>query len=270
MDDTPWGNLSQELPAPADEPFVRVLVVDAAGSTPADAGARMLVTAAGLHSGTVGGGRVEARALADAQAMLSDPQSPRTRFVDWNLKRDIGMTCGGTMRLFFERCNAAEWEIAVFGAGHVAQALIRLCLTLPCRVRCVDARREWLDRLPRDGRLRVACEEDLAAEAGRLDAGTFVLCMTRGHATDRPILAAALRRRPAHPFVGVIGSASKAAVLRRELAEEGVAAEDIARMVCPLGLPIGDNHAGEIAVSIAAQLLQERDRLRAAAAVRPA
>jgi xanthine dehydrogenase accessory factor len=255
-------NGSDELPdAPPVGAFVRVTVVDAIGSTPADAGARMIVTRDGLHSGSVGGGRIEARAINEARRLL-EPNAPRTRFFDWNLKSDIGMTCGGTMKLFFERDGALEWSVVVFGAGHVAQALIRLLLTLPCQVTCVDPRREWLDKLPRSRNLVARQVEEPASVVAELPDDAFVVCMTRGHATDRPILDALLKRDVPPPFVGVIGSASKAAVLKRELRESGVSDERLSRIVCPLGLPIGNNHPGEIAVSIAAQLLQERDRLR--------
>lgn len=242
-------------------PYVRVTVVDALGSTPADAGARMLVTRDGLHCGSVGGGRIEARAIDEARRLL-EPNAPRTRFFDWNLKRDIGMTCGGAMKLFFEREGSAEWSVVVFGAGHVAQALVRLLLTLPCHVTCVDPRREWLDRLPRSRSLTLLELEEPAGFVGQVPDDGFVVCMTRGHATDRPILESLLRREPPLPFVGVIGSDSKSAVLKRELRERGISDERLARIVCPLGLPLGSNHPGEIAVSIAAQLLQERDRLR--------
>lgn len=242
-------------------PFVRVTVVDAIGSTPADAGARMIVTRDGLHSGSVGGGRIEARAIDEAMRLLQ-PRAPRTRFFDWNLKSDIGMTCGGTMKLFLERDGSSDWSIVVFGAGHVAQALVRLLLTLPCEVTCIDPRREWLDKLPRSGALLARQADEPASVVAELSDDAFVVCMTRGHATDRPILEKLLKRERPMPFVGVIGSSSKAAVLKRELRESGVSDDRLGQIVCPLGLPIGSNHPGEIAVSIAAQLLQERDRVR--------
>src|SRR5436190_15003113 len=78
--------------------FVLVVLVEALGSTPQDAGAKMLVTPAGRHAGTVGGGRVEAQAIAVAQEMLaaSAPDAVGSRFVNWSLKADVGMTCGGS------------------------------------------------------------------------------------------------------------------------------------------------------------------------------
>src|SRR3954468_22026130 len=73
--------------------FVFVVLVESIGSTPQDTGAKMLVTTAGRHIGTVGGGRVEAKAIALAQEMLTKGDTS-PQFVNWTLKTDVGMTCG--------------------------------------------------------------------------------------------------------------------------------------------------------------------------------
>ena len=73
-----------------------------------------------MHTGTVGGGRVEAAALRQAAEMLRSGDA-RPRFASWSLKGDVGMTCGGSVKLYFEPHPAnGPWTIAVFGAGHVA------------------------------------------------------------------------------------------------------------------------------------------------------
>lgn len=244
---------STEL-AESATPFVMVTLVEATGSTPQDTGAKMIVTAEGLDVGTVGGGRVEAKAIDEAQAMLSE-QRPH-ELVDWNLKADVGMTCGGRVKLFFECPGVSSWQIVIFGAGHVTQALARLLTTLPCQVTCIDPRGDWLDRLPAGVHKREVI--DPAAEVDALPDDTYVLCMTRGHRSDLPVLQQIFERQREFPFLGVIGSKAKAAVLRKELSEAGIPME---RLVfhCPVGMPIGSNHPGEIAVSIAAQLLETRD-----------
>jgi xanthine dehydrogenase accessory factor len=243
----------------AGTPVVSVTVVDVRGSVPNDQGAKMLVTGSGLHSGTVGGGRVESRAIEEAREMLR-AGGESTRFVDWQLNRDVGMTCGGSVKLFFEAYNVATWQIVVFGAGHVAQALVPVLLGFDCRVTCFDQRREWLDRLPASEKLTPVLSADMAAEVKNLPDNAWVILMTMGHATDFPILAGILRSREL-PFVGVIGSRAKATTLKKDLANAGLAEEALDRFRCPIGLPIGSNHPGEIAVSIAAQLIQERDRM---------
>jgi xanthine dehydrogenase accessory factor len=242
-------------------PFVLVTLVEALGSTPQDAAAKMLVTADGLHAGTVGGGKVEAAALKLSAEILA-ARDAKPRFVSWTLKGDVGMTCGGSVKFYFEpHFGPGPWTLAVFGAGHVAQALIPVLVPLPCRVTVVDSRPEWLARLPRAQNLRVVESPRPEELVPALPDDSFLVVMTMGHATDRPILKRALTER-SFPFIGVIGSDAKAEVLRRELVADGVPAERAAGFHCPVGLDIGTNHPHEIALSIAAQLLAERDRAR--------
>ena len=268
MSDT--GSFYEQLVAleRAGAPFVLVVLAEALGSTPQDSGAKMLVTPAGLHAGTVGGGRVEAQAIAYAQELLA-PSVPvaeraKPRFVSWTLKGDVGMTCGGAVKIYFEPhpAGGAAWSIAVFGAGHVAQALVPVLVPLPCRLTVFDSRADWLARLPRARNLQTVHATELAPAVDALPADAFVLCMTQGHKTDRPILHRALATRD-FPFLGVIGSAAKATVLRRELVAAGLAPARAKKFHCPVGLDFGTNHPHEIALSIAAQLLSERDRLAA-------
>ena len=242
-------------------PFVSVTVVHTVGSVPQDQGAKMLVTAEGLRHGTVGGGRVERKAIEEAQRLLSPDAPERTHFVEWNLKRDVGMTCGGSVKLYFEAFNLTRWRIAVFGAGHVAGALIPLLVQLDCHVTCYDTREEWLARLPDSPRLSRVLSPDLPAEVAKLPDDAFVLLMTMGHATDRPILLEILRGRD-FPYLGVIGSAAKAARLKKDVVEAGLPPQLRDAFFCPVGLDVGSNHPVEIAVSVAAQLLQQRDRVR--------
>lgn len=244
-------------------PFVLVTLVETLGSTPQDAGAKMLVGPAGLLGGTVGGGRIEAKAIAFAQDLLEHRAPPI--LVNWTLKGDAGMTCGGSVKLYFEphAAGGATWSIAIFGAGHVTQALVPVLLPLPCQIAVYDTRPEWIARLPAAWNLTVRTCEDLAAEVDALPSGTFLLSMTQGHKTDRPILLRALTSLGKFPYLGCIGSDAKATVLRQELAADGVPPPALDKLFCPIGLDFGTNHPHEIALSIAAQLVSERDRLAA-------
>jgi xanthine dehydrogenase accessory factor len=249
-------------------PFVCVTMVEAVGSTPQDAGSKMLVTAEGLVTGTVGGGRVEHKAIEHARHLLTKPMADsrqpiaNCQLLEWNLKRDVGMTCGGTVKLFFETYNHCDWQIVIFGAGHVANAVVQCLGQLDCHVTCIDPRAEWLDKIAERARLRkIRCDEPRALVA-ELSSDAFVVCMTMGHATDRPILEEIFRQGRVYPFLGVIGSRAKRAVLEKELAAAGIPDKQAAAFHCPIGLDIGTNQPGEIAVSVVAQLIQERDRWR--------
>jgi xanthine dehydrogenase accessory factor len=240
--------------------FVQATLVAVRGSAPQTIGAKVIVTEQGLLAGTIGGGKIEARVIAQARDWLSQPTAPQNQFVTWHLQDDVGMTCGGEVSIFFERFGNPAWCVVVFGAGHVAQALIPLLLTLETRVVCVDQRQEWLEKLPRHVRLQTHCLAELGDFVPQIPAQAFVLLMTQGHAVDYPILSAIMRRgRP--PFLGMIGSVGKAERVRRELRTEGFSAEDIAHLISPLGLPFGNNTPPEIAISMAAQLLQFRDQM---------
>ena len=117
-----------------ETPLVTVTVVDTVGSVPQDRGAKMIVTREGLRFGTVGGGKVETKAIAEAQAMLNGEVAENIRFAQWNLAKDVGMTCGGIVKLYFESHNARRWRIVIFGAGHVANALINLLIHFDCAI----------------------------------------------------------------------------------------------------------------------------------------
>jgi xanthine dehydrogenase accessory factor len=242
-------------------PFVSVTMVDAVGSTPQDAGTKMLVDGAGLVFGTVGGGKVENQAIGLAQEMLREKVAPTGRLVEWNLQRDVGMTCGGVVKLYFDAYNHRTWRIVVFGAGHVAQALVRCLLEMECQIVCVDPRADWLGRLPQSGKLQKLQLGKMAEYVAQLGNDDFVVCMSMGHASDRPVLEAIFRTGCRPAYLGVIGSAAKRKVMLRELAEAGIASEVANQFRCPIGLAMGTNQPGEIAISVAAELIQVRDAL---------
>ncbi len=244
------------------QPFISVTLVETLGSVPQDSGNKMLVDATGLVWGTIGGGKVEAQAIAEAQRMLADRSEGQNRLVEWNLQSDIGMTCGGVVKLYFEVYNRDDWRVVVFGAGHVAQALIRCLHPLDCRITCIDSRKEWLERLPQRDRLDCIVSDDPASLVSQWVPGASVACMTMGHSTDLPILASIFSQRIQPSYLGVIGSRSKRKLLIRELIASGMDESSIGDFCCPIGLPAGSNQPAEIAISIVAQMLQYRDGLR--------
>ena len=250
--------------AAQETPCVTVTLVHAVGSAPQNVGAKMIVEAQGRVWGTVGGGKVENHCIAHSQGLLSTAREHDHQI--WNLQRDIGMTCGGVAHFFFEVHFNRPWTLAVFGAGHVSQALIPLLVTLPCQVLCFDTRAEWIARLPQHPRLRAQVVTDLAEQVSQLPEDSFVISMTHGHAHDVPVLHAVFlarqHNRHVFPYVGVIGSKAKAGAIHRDLRKQGHSKEALQALWCPIGLPLGSNLPAEIAVSIAAQVIQERDRLR--------
>ena len=244
----------------ADIPFVIITLIDIRGSAPQIVGAKAVISAQGIEAGTVGGGRIEAAAIDHAQRLMADGDGTNSEFVTWNLQTDIGMTCGGEVKLFFEVCSSDAWRIAVFGAGHVAQTLIPMLVQLNCRVTCIDSRQEWLAKLSVHPKLTTLCIAEVREAVKDQPASTFFLVLTQGHASDLPVLREILEHRDA-PYVGVIGSPQKASALRRDLQTANISSEKIGSFHCPVGMPLGNNTPAEISISVIAQLLQQRDAM---------
>jgi xanthine dehydrogenase accessory factor len=241
--------------------LVTVTVVDVAGSVPQDRGAKMIVTRDGLRFGTVGGGKVETKAIAEAQKMLNGDAAGNTHFAQWNLAKDVGMTCGGIVKLYFESHNVRRWRIVIFGAGHVANALINLLIHFDCAITCIDPRPEWLAKLPQSPKLTAMQTDDMPSMVKTIPDDAYVILMSMGHTTDKPVLIEILRTRT-FPYLGVIGSDAKANILRRDIADAGLPASAQTAFHCPIGIDIGTNHPYEIALSVIAQLIQTRDAAR--------
>lgn len=238
-------------------PLVVVTLVSVKGSAPQEVGARVIVGQQGLLFGTVGGGKIEAKVIESAKEMLG--QVDNHQFVNWNLQTDVGMTCGGVVGLFFEKMlPQSDWKIAVFGAGHVSQELIRLLVKLDCSIACIDPRKDWLEKLPEHYRLTKIVTDDMKSVLKSLPAKSYIATVTMGHAFDLPILKEAMMHFD-FPYIGAIGSDSKARILKANLLESGVNESVIAKLHCPIGEAFGSNDPFEIAISIVSQLLLVRD-----------
>ncbi len=163
----------------------------------------------------------------------------------------------GAVRYFVEPLVPAD-TVHVFGAGHIAERLVPLCHWLGFRTVVLDDRADFAspERFPEVDELIVPASLEAALEGRPLDLESYVVIITRGHASDQAILRQALQRRPA--YIGMIGSRRKRGVVFAELARDGFTPEDLARVACPIGLPIGAETPEEIAVSIAAQLVAAR------------
>ncbi len=241
-------------------PFVLATVVDAQGSTPQKPGSKMVVLEGGGTRGTVGGGAIEKQIIDAAVGLLADP-GQQTRLIETHLTHDLGMCCGGKMRVFLEKHGAAA-RLFVFGAGHVARELAALASHVGFRVEVIDERTEWAqaDRFPAPSKLTVRNPAEVARGLPG-GADCFFCITTHDHPLDQACLEALLRKPSA--YLGVIGSRRKAARFRMRLTAAGFTDAELDRVHSPMGVAIHALTPAEIAVSIVGELIQTR---RAAAA----
>ena len=223
---------------------------------------------------TLGGGHLEFEAIAQARGLLAEltaSADPITR--RFALGPSLGQCCGGVVHLRFElldgplsearrhQLQAPLMPVALFGGGHVGQALVRLMLRLPMQVHWVDSRDEIF---PSDLARQVHCEHahPVHDAVNDLTPGSQVLIMSFSHAEDLDIVIACLKRqreRADLPFIGLIGSATKWATFRHRLRDRGFTPEEIGQVTCPIGVTgVQGKEPEVIAVAVAAQLLQQR------------
>lgn len=266
-----------------------VSVVKTEGSAPRDAGARLVVTPEGFH-GTIGGGTLEWRAIAEAQSLLD--RGAAVKLASHALGPDMGQCCGGRVQLATEIFDASSLpsvrdlaareaqgrftlkgriasldimesfgednrRLYLFGAGHVGKALVLALAPLPFDVQWIDARPGAFPRaVPQN--VTLAASADLA-EAPE---GSFVYVMTHSHALDLAITDQALRN-PRIAHVGLIGSATKRARFVKRLREAHVAEARIEGLICPIGVSgIRSKEPAMIAAATVAQLLVLDEGLR--------
>ena len=228
-----------------------VTVISAKGATPRECGAKMVVYEDGSIAGTVGGGKLEALAIREAVAALKAGASRKAVF-DLT-PGGIGMNCMGRVEVFID-VHAAQLKLLILGAGHVGQKVAEVAAAAGLPYAVADERAEFAnrERFPHACGILVKLPHKAVKAAG-VDAKTYVVIATRGHALDEECLAAALKTKAR--YIGMIGSRSKVPLAFKALNRKGLHPEKDGRVHSPIGLDCGGKSPGAIAVSILAEIL---------------
>lgn len=152
-----------------------------------------------------------------------------------------------------------EKKIVICGGGHVSIPLIQLGLMTGCEVTVLEDRPEFAGRAGKAGASRVICmpfEKGLEQIDG--DGDTFFVIVTRGHQYDKVCLEQ-ISKKP-HAYIGMIGSRKRTALVKEEVLKNGAPPQVISRIHAPIGLSIGAETPEEIAVAIAAEIIQVKNR----------
>jgi xanthine dehydrogenase accessory factor len=258
-----WIEKLSELHA-AKVPCALVVVTEVRGSVPRDAGSRMIVTRneSGrpvLTFGTIGGGNLEMQAIERCGGLLASGKAS-SRSESFPLSEKVGQCCGGEVTLFFETFPWTRRKIAVFGAGHVAQAIAGLASYLSADLVLIDGReeKEIVPSVPRTHAWELRCVDNPEAEIEGLADDTLVLVMTHSHALDLEVVAKAIRRDFA--YLGLIGSDRKWDRFQKRLAQRGFTEKEIGKVRCPIGVWKHSKEPTAIAISVAAELLDVLQR----------
>jgi len=161
-----------------------------------------------------------------------------------------------TGRYLLEQVEQTRLPLILFGAGHVARAVVRELACLPFQIRWIDSREsEFPDRIPEN--TEVVLSADPKSQILKAASDTVFLVMTHSHSLDEEICFEVLQRND-DSWLGLIGSISKRRRFEHRLSKRGLDQEQLSKLICPVGMAgITGKRPATIAVSIAAQLLQE-------------
>ena len=271
------------------ERVVLCSILASSGSVPRGAGAKMAVFEDDRVLGTIGGGAVERLSIQRAQDALKNGGSNELK--SYNLHpsevASTGMICGGAVTVYFQFFAREEipqdkvdyfsakavWKdgiyveplchagsVYIFGGGHVGRALVPVLATVGFRVVMYDNREELAkkENYPMASEVIFGSFSDISGKVA-LTANDYAVVMTPGHQADYEILSQVLKSSAT--YIGCIGSRTKVAKTRERLKGDGYTEGDIARVHAPIGLPILAETPEEIAISIAAEMIEHRARL---------
>ena len=238
------------------EAYALVTVLGCTGSTPRDQGSKMVITGESTFD-TIGGGHLEFVVTNKAREILSEGRVAQ-EIQHFPLGASLGQCCGGSATVLLETFEACQFNIGLFGAGHVAKSLVSILSGLPCKVTWVDSREE---EFPADipSNVRKVVTDDPCAEVASLPQGSDVLILTHNHQLDYELCVAAIKRVQTGKtlrHVGLIGSDTKAERFVKRLEHRGFSTEEIDQIQCPVGLSeVPGKLPMEVAVSIAGELI---------------
>ena len=250
---------------------VVVMITEVAGSAPRSVGTRMVITPEHIYS-TIGGGALEMEGISHARALLNchDHKHSANNLISTrciNLGPDLSQCCGGNVTLQFDCHFANNFVLHVFGAGHVAQEVVRLAVRLPCMTFVHDVREDWLSKV--DDLLGAEksaatvvttrlIDTDIFQYIEDLQPSAYYLVMTHSHEMDMEVIEAVLSRADA-AYCGLIASTSKAAKFRNRLKRKGFNASETGRLTAPLGEGVKTgNTPMEVAIAGMADVLTAR------------
>lgn len=204
---------------------------------------RLVVFERGQRAGTLGDPALDAEAMAASSRIFASGRSGTA----------VVSVAGVDARLYFE-LHAPPVTLVVFGATHVAMPLVEMARVLGLRTVVVDGRERFAtrDRFPSVDELIVGMPSEIA-ERLSLGPQSLVVLLSHDYKYDLPVLRAVLASEAG--YVGCLGSARRGRAMLEFLGEQGVAAEQLARVRIPVGLDIGARSAAEIALSVLAEAI---------------
>jgi xanthine dehydrogenase accessory factor len=237
------------------KPFAVATVADARGSVPGKPGSKLVLLADGTQFGTVGGAGLEQKVKALCRKALEERKGGLASFDLMYYKEGaLDSLCGGSVQILVEYMAPIP-HLLIAGGGHCGLEIAKLCDQLGWSHSVLDDRAEYAsrERFP-NARRNVHATPEPFFQTEDLSPYSHVVLVGWSHKIDTDLLFHLVQRFPR--WIGLISSKTKRLEMFRRLKARGIPEEALARVVAPVGLPIGAETPAEIAVSILAQVIQ--------------
>ncbi len=230
------------------QPCVLVTIIEEQGSTPRNAGSKMVVSTTATFD-TIGGGHLEYKATQIATCSPAASRAPA-----WSASASAPASASAVAAR--RCCCSNRWGGCRRKSPCSARAMsaARWSRCSPCRVRWIDSREQEFPALIPDGVRKIVSDEPLE-EIDHLPTGSYCVIMTHNHPLDLELSAALLKRND-FTYFGLIGSKTKRVKFEHRLRERGFDNAALQRMRCPMGLAeVKGKLPVEIAISIAGEII---------------
>jgi xanthine dehydrogenase accessory factor len=244
VESTPWLEMAKQFHSRGED-WVRLVSAHQLSDGP---GSDYLILAEGRVHNELSDRVARADLLKAAQSILSG----ETNVDLFQAQADQGT-------YFIEATRKVDFQLVLFGAGHVGRAIVEIMQELPIAIRWIDTRDDLLvSGVPAE--VEFICTDTPEAEVDAAPANCFFLVMTHDHGLDQQ-LAEQILKRDDFVYFGLIGSASKRRLFETRMSRRGFEASQFARMTCPVGIDgIKGKQPAAIAISVAAEIMQVYDR----------
>ena len=236
-----------------NQPGALCTIIHSHGSTPRRASSKMLVYPNGRILGTIGGGEMESRVIAEALQAIQDGKPRLLKYSMADPQRGDPGVCGGQLEIYVEPVKPKP-VLVVIGAGHVGKAVAHLAKWLGFRVAVNDDRPEFCtpEAVPDGDEFYPVPLADLTVHL-KIMPWMYLVLTTRNVNVDVPGLPALLNSPAA--YIGVIGSRRRWETSRKQLLAAGVEGALLDKVRSPMGLELNAETPEEIAVSIMAEII---------------
>jgi len=230
------------------------IVTSNSGSVPGKVGAKMIVYSDGSIEGTVGGGGVEKRTIEEALKII---KNGTPRLIDYNLQKDMGMTCGGAVSIYIEPLSKPS-RLYIFGAGHIGKILARYAPEMDFETYLIDWRTELFENNDKVNYQKICKPYLEAANEIIFDQQSYIVIVTPNHEMDEDVLAIVGKKDVG--YLGLIGSKRKIETLTKLFLHENILTqEELDRVNMPIGIKFKAISPAEIAISILAKLIDVKN-----------